>query len=154
MRSLRIQSLSYHHTAESASHHIRYTPVLTITENVSIQSLFSNPTPPILITTSLISFQEVSQLLFCLKEFSICWLRWVFIAALGPPLAAVSRGCSSLRGSGFSLWWLLLLYCTGSRCVGFCSCITSAPGLGCSLAWEIFLARGLTLAILNWQQDS
>ena len=33
-------------------------------------------------------------------------------------------GCvgSSLRYAGFSLWWLLLLQSTGSRCAGFSSC--------------------------------
>ena len=40
----------------------------------------------------------------------------------GCSLAAESVGYSSLRCAGFSLRWLLLLWSTGSRCVGFSSC--------------------------------
>ena len=54
------------------------------------------------------------------------WLRWVFIAACGLPLVAVSGGYSSLRCVSFSLWWLLLLWSTASRHVGFSSCGTRA----------------------------
>ena len=50
------------------------------------------------------------------------WLRWVFVAAHGLSLVAVSRGYSSMRCTGFSLRWLLLLRSTGSRCAGFSSC--------------------------------
>ena len=49
-------------------------------------------------------------------------LRWVFIAARGLSLVALSGGYSSLRCTSFSLWWLLLLRSTGSRHVGFSSC--------------------------------
>ena len=45
------------------------------------------------------------------------WLHWVFVAARGLSLVAVSGGYSSLR-------WLLLLQSTGSRHVGFSSCGT------------------------------
>ena len=50
------------------------------------------------------------------------WLRWVFIAVhrLSPVVA--SRGYPSLRCTGFSLRWLLLLRNTGSRHAGFSSC--------------------------------
>ena len=34
-------------------------------------------------------------------------------------LVAESGDCSSLRCVDFSLWWLLLLWSTGSRCTGF-----------------------------------
>ena len=54
------------------------------------------------------------------------WLRWVFVAACGLTLVAASRGYSSLRCVSFSLWWLLLLWSTGSRCAGFSSCGTQA----------------------------
>ena len=54
--------------------------------------------------------------------FIYLWLRWVFVAARGLSLVAVSGGYSSLWCAGFSLWWLLLLWSTGSRCVGFSSC--------------------------------
>ena len=49
------------------------------------------------------------------------WLCWVFIAAHRLSLVAASRGYSSLRCTGFSLQWLLLLQSTGSRCAGFSS---------------------------------
>ena len=52
------------------------------------------------------------------------WLRWVFVAAhglfsscgeQGLLFVAMRRGYSSLRCTGFSLWWLLLLQGTASR---------------------------------------
>ena len=50
---------------------------------------------------------------------------YLFLAALGLhfcarglSLAVASGGYSSLRCVGFSLWWLLLLWSTGSRHVG------------------------------------
>ena len=53
----------------------------------------------------------------------ICfWLHWVFVAACGFSLVAVSRGYSSLQCVGLSLRWLLLLQSTGSRRAGFSSC--------------------------------
>ena len=59
--------------------------------------------------------------------FIICfWLCWVFVAAHRLSLVAVSRGYSSLRCTGFSLRWLLLLQSTGSRRAGFSSCGTQA----------------------------
>ena len=52
------------------------------------------------------------------------WLRWVFVAARGHSLFVESMGYSSLRCTGFSLQWLLLLRSMGSRHVGFSSCGT------------------------------
>ena len=52
------------------------------------------------------------------------WLHWVFVAARGLSLLAVSGGYSSLRCMGFSLWLLLLLQSMGSRHAGFSSCGT------------------------------
>ena len=45
------------------------------------------------------------------------WLRWVFVAARGLSVVAVSGGYSLLWCTGFSLQWLLL-WSTGSRRVG------------------------------------
>ena len=59
-------------------------------------------------------------------SFIYIWLRWVFVAARGLSLVAVSGGYSSLRCTGFSLRWLLLLQSTGSRRTGFSSCGTRA----------------------------
>ena len=47
---------------------------------------------------------------------------WVFIAACGLPLVAVSGGYSSFWCMGFSLQWLLLLWSMASRHMGFSSC--------------------------------
>ena len=54
--------------------------------------------------------------------FIYFWLHWVFVAAHGLSLLAASGGYSSSQCMGFSLWWLLLLQSTGSRCVGLSSC--------------------------------
>ena len=58
--------------------------------------------------------------------FIYFWLHWVFVAAHGLSLVAVSGGYSSLRCIGFSLQWLLLLWSMGCRCAGFSSCGTRA----------------------------
>ena len=72
---------------------------------------------------------KINVFIYCLFIclFIYFWLRWVFVAALVLPLAAASGGYSSLRCTGFSLWWLLLLRSTGSRHVGFSSCGSQAP---------------------------
>ena len=57
------------------------------------------------------------------------WLRWVFVAARGLSLVATIGAYSSLWCMGFSLRWLLLLWSTGSRCVGFSSCSMRAQQL-------------------------
>ena len=48
------------------------------------------------------------------------------LPCVGFSLVAASGGYSSLWCAGFSLWWLLLLRSTGSRCAGFSSCGTQA----------------------------
>ena len=63
------------------------------------------------------------------------WLHWVFIAACGLSLVAVSGGYSLLQCVGFSLRWLLLLWSTGSRRTGFSSCGARASAV---------VARGLS----------
>ena len=64
--------------------------------------------------------------LFIYYLFIYFWLCWVFIAARGFSLVAVSRGYSLLWCAGFLLPWFLLLWSTGSRCTGFSSCSTQA----------------------------
>ena len=59
---------------------------------------------------------------FLINLFFNFWLHWVFAAARGLSLVAASSGYSSLQCSGFSLWWLLLLWSMGSRFSGFSSC--------------------------------
>ena len=59
------------------------------------------------------------------------WLCWVFIAVCGLSLVVASGSYSSLRYTGFSLQWLLLLQSMGSRCVVFSSCGMWAQQLWC-----------------------
>ena len=65
---------------------------------------------------------KIDAAFFLLILFVYFWLRWVFVAVHGLSLVAVSGGYSSLRCVDFSLWWLLLLRCTGSRHTGFSTC--------------------------------
>ena len=60
----------------------------------------------------------------------------------GFSLVAASGGYSLLWRAGFSLWWLLLLRSTGSRCAGFSSCgaqasVVVACGLGSCGLWAL-----------------
>ena len=73
----------------------------------------------------------------------VLWLCWVFVAAHGLSLIAVSGRCSSLRCADFLLWWLLWLQ---SKVV--------AHRLSCSLACGIFLKQGSNPCPLYWQVDS
>ena len=61
-----------------------------------------------------------------LNLFIYFWLCWVFVAAWGLSLVAASRGYSSLRCAGFSLWWLLLLW---ARALGVQASVVAARGL-------------------------
>ena len=56
---------------------------------------------------------------------------WVFVAACGLSLAVASGGYSSMRCTGFSLQWLLLLRSTDSRHKGFSNCGMRAQQLWC-----------------------
>ena len=58
--------------------------------------------------------------------FVYFWLCLFFVAVLRLSLVVASGGYSSLWYMGFSLQWLLLLWSTGSRCLGFSSCGTWA----------------------------
>ena len=59
---------------------------------------------------------------FLINLFIYFWLCWVFVAVHKLSLVVVSGGYSSLRCTGFSLSWLLLLWSMGSRRAGFSSC--------------------------------
>ena len=60
----------------------------------------------------------------------ICfWLHQAFVAVCRLSLVAVSRGYSQSQCAGFSLWCLLLLRSTGSRCASLSSCGTWAQQL-------------------------
>ena len=75
------------------------------------------------------NIQQLLGILFFKIYLFYFWLHWVFIAARGLSLVAVSGGYCSLRSLGFSLQWLLLLQSTGSRRAGFSSCGTWAQWL-------------------------
>ena len=79
------------------------------------------------------------------------WLRWVFVAACRLSLVAASGGYSSLRCTGFSLQWLLLLWTTGSRHTGS---VIVAHRPSCSVACGIFPDQGSSPCPLHWQTDS
>ena len=59
--------------------------------------------------------------------FIYFWPLWVFVAAHGLSLVAASGGLLFVAVHGFSLQWLLLLWSTGFRRVGFSSFGTRAP---------------------------
>ena len=63
------------------------------------------------------------QIYYLFVYFCLCW---IFVAVRGLSLVVASGGCSSLWCMGFSLWWLLLLWSTDSRRMGFSSCGTWA----------------------------
>ena len=67
-----------------------------------------------------------SPLPIFLNKFIYFWLCWLFVAACGLSLVAVSGGYSSLQCTGFSLQWFLLLRSMGCRHAGFSSCGTWA----------------------------
>ena len=71
--------------------------------------------------------------LFCIFFYFILFIyfcqHWFFVAAHGLSLAMASGGHSSLRCTGFSLQWPLLLRSTSSRRTGFSSCGTRAQQL-------------------------
>ena len=79
---------------------------------------------------------QIMNSMYCnilfLNVYLIFWLWWVFVAACRLSLAAVNRGYSSLQHMAFLLWGLPLLWSTGSRHVGFCSCSMLAQQLWCS----------------------
>ena len=77
--------------------------------------------PPVMWLYFLI-IKHTSEASFFKNIYLFIWLCWVFIAACGLSLVAVSGGYSPLRCVGLSLRWLLLLRSTGSRCVGFSGC--------------------------------
>ena len=62
------------------------------------------------------------------------WLRWVLVAARRFSLVVVSGGYSLLWCAGFSLWWLLLLWSTGSRAQ---ASVVAACGLSSCGMWAL-----------------
>ena len=78
----------------------------------------------------------IGYLYFPSYLFIYFWFQWVFVAAGGLSLIAVSGGHSSLRCTGFSLWWSLFLWSTGSRHIRFRSCSMQTQQLWCGV-WAL-----------------
>ena len=74
--------------------------------------------------------------------FIYFWLHWVFVAAGGLSLVAVSGGCSSLR-------WLLIAE-HGLQSAGS---VVVVHGLSCFAACGTFPDQGSNLCPLHWQAD-
>ena len=89
-------------------------------------NVFSLPNQDAVSFSPDVDFPPFYFTLFYLFIYLFFWLCWVFVAAHEFSLVAASGGYSSLWCAGFSLWWLLLLWSTGSRHVGFSSCGTRA----------------------------
>ena len=85
-----------------------------------------------------------------IHSFIHFWLHWVFVAACRLSLVAASGGYSSLRCTGFSLRWLLLLQSMGSKRVGS---VVVAHSVSCSAACGIFPDEGSNPCLLHWQVD-
>ena len=83
--------------------------------------------------------------------FIYFWLCWVFASVRGLSLVAASAGHSSLRCTGLSLSWPLLLQSTGSRCAGS---VFVAHGPSCSAACGILPDQSSNPCPLHWQADS
>ena len=98
------------------------------------------------------------------------WLYWFFLVAWVFSLAAASRGYS-LAAVGSSLWWPLLLWCTGPRARGLqwlwhegsavaahglesTGSIILAHGLSYYMSSGIFPDQGSNPRLLHWQADS
>ena len=101
--------------------------------------------------TEIIIHKRPIFFLINLFVFIYFWLRWVFVAVCGLSLAAASGGYSSLRCTGFSLRWFLLLQSIGSMRAGS---VVVAHGLSYSMACGIFPDRGSNPCSLHWQADS
>lgn len=63
----------------------------------------------------LIFFRFPSVSLECFKTSLFIWLHWVFVAVCGLSPVVASGSHPSLRRTGFSPQWLLMLWSTGSR---------------------------------------
>ena len=97
----------------------RYTGTLSLASSWQICACLQRP---VFLINSIINLTFFKKLIL----FIYFWLSWVFVAARGLSLVVASRGYSSLWCAGFSLRWLLLLWSTGSRYMGFSSCSTWA----------------------------
>ena len=108
--------------------------------------------------------KEGTPFLFFFLRFNFIdlffWLRW--LAARRLSLVLARGGYSSLRCTGFSLWWLLLLQSMVSRPAGsvFVARGLQSAGsvvahrLSCFMACGIFPDQGSNPCPLHWQADS
>ena len=89
-------------------------------------------------------------------------MRWVFVAHR-LSLVAESSSYSLVQCAGFSLWWLLLLWSTGSRLASSVvvaqrfqssGSVVVVHGLSCPAACVIFPDQRSNLHPLHLQEDS
>ena len=69
-----------------------------------------------------LSYQGSPYVYMCVYTYIYFGCAGFFVAAHRLLLGAVSRGSSLSQRTGFSLWWLLLLWSTGSGCTSFHGC--------------------------------
>lgn len=107
--------------------------------------------PRILVTASLLSVSVY------LSVLDIPFKLYLFVFMAPPGLCCCTRafsgcsewGCSSLRCTGFSLRWPLLLWATGSRPRRLSSC-----RLSFSVAGGTFSDQGSSACPFHWQVNS
>ena len=93
------------------------------------------PSPSLSNDLSFVCHISLILSLFWSNLFIYLWLCWVFVAALRLSLVAEGRDSPLWWCTGFSLWGLLLLRSTGSRCAGLGSCDSGAQ-LYCGM-WDL-----------------
>ena len=83
--------------------------------------------------------------LFSITFYSviICFFFFGLSCCTQLSLVAATGATFWLWYEGFSLWWLLVLWLTGSRVLS-----------SCPKSWGIFLDQGLNPCALHWQADS
>ena len=98
---------------------------------------------------------------------NVSWF-FKFIIIIGWAGSLPCTGFLVVVNGGFSLWWLFLLWSTGSRCSVVAACMFSScgswalrnglssqvHGFSCSVACGIFPDQGLNPCPLHWQADS
>ena len=95
---------------------------------------------------------------FIIYFYLFIWLCWVFRVWHRLSLVVASGDCSSSRCGYSSLWWLLLLWNTGSVVATHrlqnAGSVVMMHRLSCSVAFGNFLDQRLNLCFLHWKVDS
>ena len=106
-----------------------------------------------------------------LQLFYYFWLCWIFLCSQAFLWLQQAGATVQLQRAGFSLWWLFLLWSTGSRMHGFqelqhVGSVVTVPRLqhtgsravvqqlNCCKTCRIFPSQGSKPCLLHWQVDS